>query len=486
MRTVAKCLLAGLWLVCVYRAITQSLVHDEALTWQLYIDAPVANIFQVFDANHHFLNTVLMRFCASVFGMSEWALRLPALAGAALYFVAVYRLSRSAFGEGLTFLLAVAALALNPFTLDFMVAARGYGMALALLMWALAALIRMLSFSEPLPRKELVIAGTALALSVTANLVFVFPAAFLALAFVILVAHRSRAAAKPAPEPKAKHKKVAQPPARNPVWRWFVLPAVCVGVLFFILAPFSSATQASFYAGASTISESLRSLASVTLEHGGPLRESTTMHVCRDAVAFVLAPALLVAGLWIGAKRRDVVFLLAAIPAAASALAWLGLHWIADLPYPMDRTGVYFVPLVTIVLIRMTALPARVASAAAYALATILVVVFASQFDTRKFVVWEYDADTRQLVQEIAKRRAPNARAVRVGGSWQLEPSLNFYRSKNNWAAWMGPVDRQAVNAPADFYALIPQDREAIRTQGLAQLWEGPVSHTVLAAPPPR
>jgi uncharacterized membrane protein len=485
MRIIAKCMLAGLWCVCVYRAITQSLVHDETLTWQLYIDAPVSNIFQVFDANHHFLNTVLMRLCSAVFGMSEWALRLPALAGAALYFVAVYRLARTAFGEGFTFLLAVAALTLNPFTLDFMVAARGYGMALALLMWALATLICLFSSSEPLPRRGLMLAGIALALSVTANLVFVFPAAFLALTFIVLMARRSRAAAKPAPEQKAKRKKAPQPPAKNPVWRWFVLPAVCVGVLFFILAPFSSATQASFYAGAATISESLRSLASIALEHGGPLRESSIMHVCRDVAAFVLAPVLLLAGLWIGVRRRDGVLLLAAIPAAASALAWLGLHWIADLPYPMDRTGIYFVPLLTIVLIRMTTVPARVASIGAYALATAAVLLFVLQFDTRKFVVWEYDADTRQLAQEIAKRRAPNASAVHVGGSWQLEPSLNFYRSKYNWT-WMEPVTRQAANAPADFYALIPQDREANRAQGLARLWEGPVSHTILAAAPTR
>jgi hypothetical protein len=133
------------------------------------------------------------------------------------------------------------------------------------------------------------------------------------------------------------------------------------------------------------------------------------------------------------------VLLLAAIPAAASAVAWLLLHWIGDLPYPMDRTGIYFAPLLTIVLIRLATLPARVASFPAYALATALVVLFVLQFDTRKFVVWEYDADTHQLTQEIARHRTQNATTVHVGGSWQLEPSLNFYRAKNNWT-WMEPV----------------------------------------------
>ena len=73
-RIATRVLLAGLFLVCVYRAITQSITFDEALTWQLYILGPVKNIFQHFDANHHFLNTVLMRLSTAVFGVSEWSL----------------------------------------------------------------------------------------------------------------------------------------------------------------------------------------------------------------------------------------------------------------------------------------------------------------------------------------------------------------------------------------------------------------------------
>src|SRR5947209_6902870 len=100
MRTehVAKVYLGALWLVCLYRAITQSIVHDEALTYQLYLAAPFGEMFHTYSANHHFLNTLLMYLSVSVFGLSEWSMRLPALAGAALYFAAVYRLARRAFG----------------------------------------------------------------------------------------------------------------------------------------------------------------------------------------------------------------------------------------------------------------------------------------------------------------------------------------------------------------------------------------------------
>jgi mannosyltransferase len=129
MRIAAKALLAVLFVGCVYRAFTQPLVHDEALTYELFITGPVANIFHFFNANHHFLNSVQMRISAAIFGDSEWALRLPALGGAALYFAAIYRISVAAFGDGPKLLPATALLSLNPFVLDFPVAARGYGLA---------------------------------------------------------------------------------------------------------------------------------------------------------------------------------------------------------------------------------------------------------------------------------------------------------------------------------------------------------------------
>src|SRR5688572_19438545 len=95
----AKGSLVVLWIVCAYRAATQSFVHDEALTWQLYIAGPASYLFSEFSSNHHFLNSVLMRGSAAIFGESEWALRLPNLGAAALYFFGVYRLARRVFGE---------------------------------------------------------------------------------------------------------------------------------------------------------------------------------------------------------------------------------------------------------------------------------------------------------------------------------------------------------------------------------------------------
>jgi hypothetical protein len=77
-RLAAKIYLGALWLVCVYRAVTQSIAHDEALTYELYLKSPFSQIFHYFHSNHHFLNTLLMYLSVSLFGVSVVG-SLPAL-----------------------------------------------------------------------------------------------------------------------------------------------------------------------------------------------------------------------------------------------------------------------------------------------------------------------------------------------------------------------------------------------------------------------
>jgi hypothetical protein len=484
----AKVFLLAVWIVCAYRAFTQSITHDEALTYQLYLTQPFRWMFTYYDANHHFLNTLLMYFSTSLFGFSEWSLRLPALAGAALYFAAVYKLCRHVFGERPTLLLAVALLTLNPLVLDFLVAARGYSLALGLWFWALATLIPHLEAPDSGKSRQLMEGAITLALSVTANLVFLVPAALLA-GFAIVWLLRRAPARLPEPVliPKGKKRKAAvkEPPVKSgpSVWRYFAIPIVCVALLFFILAPLDVATSGNFYVGVPTIRESLRNLASASLLHGGPLRGLTAINAFSQAVAYLLAPVTLIAALIAGVMRRNVLLIAAAGSALGSAAFLIILHLIFGLAYPVDRTGIYFLILVPLALLGLMQVGSRSSGLAAAVLASQLVVLFHSPFDTRKFLVWDYDADTREIagrIAGVAKERKPGS--VKVAASWQLEPSLNFYRETSHWD-WLQPVDRAPIAAGSDFYALIRADRAFVGSLGLRTLYQGPVSGSVLAVP---
>lgn len=474
-RAAAGALLAGLFVVCAYRAVTQSITYDEALTWELYIAKPWAEIFNHFDANHHFLSTVLVRLSTSLFGVSEWSMRLPALMSAGLYFAAVLRLSRAAFGYGLAGLLTTALLTLHPLVLDFMVAARGYGMGLALWMWAFAALYEALQAAEPAPR-QLAIAGATLALSVTANLIYAPPAAALAGLSLYQLRRRSPAAL---PKKRARAK-----PAGSPAWLWFCAPAACVAILFFIAAPLDSAKLDQFYTGAPSITASLRNLATVTLLHSGPLHnaDASWVQVWRDTVAFGIAPAIVLAGLALAFLRRDLLLTLAAGTVAISGVALLLIHFALRRPYPEDRTGLYFLPLVLLILTAVARHAPRPGALAAYTLGTLFALHFAAEFNVRKFWVWAYDADTRAMGEYIAARQAQSAApVVRVGGSWQLQESLMFYAQLRQWA-WI-ELNTAAPAPGMDYYALISSARVVETTLGLKEVYRGPVSGSVLAVP---
>src|SRR5215211_593620 len=86
LRSIAVALLAGLFVANVYRAATQSLTIDEAFTYQLYLAKNLRAILTDYDANNHVLFTLLAKISVSLFGTSEFAIRLPTLLGGLVYF----------------------------------------------------------------------------------------------------------------------------------------------------------------------------------------------------------------------------------------------------------------------------------------------------------------------------------------------------------------------------------------------------------------
>lgn len=173
---VAAVLLVGLFAVNVYRAATQSITTEEAATFERWVRPPLRDVIpQPYDPNNHILNTVLIKRAVGLFRLSEFSFRLPSLLGGALYLWVAYRLSRRLLGTGSLALAGVVLLSLHPLVLDYLSAARGYGMALAFWMWSLEFL---------LDGRRLSLAGVCLGLSPAASLAFLWPATALGIALV--------------------------------------------------------------------------------------------------------------------------------------------------------------------------------------------------------------------------------------------------------------------------------------------------------------
>jgi 4-amino-4-deoxy-L-arabinose transferase-like glycosyltransferase len=139
---VTVALLILLWVVTLYRAATQSITTDEAFACNEFVDGSWDNLFNHYNAAHHVLFTILSKFSVTLFGLSEFTLRLPSVLGALLYLASAHRICRHIFGTKGSLFLGFGLLSLSPAVMDFMSVARGYGLSLALWSWAMWEMIK--------------------------------------------------------------------------------------------------------------------------------------------------------------------------------------------------------------------------------------------------------------------------------------------------------------------------------------------------------
>jgi len=172
-------LIAAVAALCIYRALTQAITHDEALTWEFFATGGIGRAFASYNPNNHVLYSLLVIPSVKLFGANEFALRLPAILGTLLYLVTSLRLCRLALGRGAFSLIALGMLTLNPLVLDFLVAARGYSLAMGFFMWGLYSLMRWLGSAAG--GGLAVRASLAFGLSAVSHLTFALPSLGIAL-----------------------------------------------------------------------------------------------------------------------------------------------------------------------------------------------------------------------------------------------------------------------------------------------------------------
>lgn len=456
----------------VYRAWTQSYTADEAHSYNLFISEEFSNVFAKYEAGNHVLQSALSKLSASLFGLSEFTLRLPTLLGGLLYFVSAFRLSRFLFGSGWLAVLSVASLSLNPFILDYLSAARGYGLGLGFLLWALYHLLRYFDDSH---QPSLYKAGLGLGLSVSSVLIYLYPAiALLALVAAILVADGALS---------------SRDEAKRRFWiavDQFAGPAVLTAFLILVI-PLSRAAPEHFYYGTDNLDTFVKSLTRPSLFHtlnvyaiirhvpGFTWWEAAVQRVVIPAVLAVLAAlAILAVRKWLRLRRfnaldRNERALLLIAGAIALPLAMmLANHLLFDVPYLLSRTAIFLVPLFTLAVMLLIARPERPLAFPALAFAVWAVGMFAAGFSVDHYGEWKYDRNTKTVMRMLQQQNGAE-REVRMGVHWQFEPSVNFYRRLYR-LDWLKPVDRSGPDGDFDYYYLGYTDTGLVEKRGLRPL----------------
>ena len=137
---------AVVWMIA--RAAVQSITIDEADTYLVWAARPDPSHWEP-GSNNHILNSVLIRLTTSVFGPSHLTMRAPALLGGIVYVLVCCWLSVTLMRARVLCWALFVCLVFNPFAFDYLVAARGYSLAIAFLTCAIALLIAMQSGCAP-------------------------------------------------------------------------------------------------------------------------------------------------------------------------------------------------------------------------------------------------------------------------------------------------------------------------------------------------
>jgi hypothetical protein len=459
----ANAVLISVFAMNVYRAATQCITVDEAFSYFSFISAPFRDMLRRYDANNHVLNTLLAKLTTAVFGVSEFTLRIPSLAGGALFLFTCQRFLFRIFAQRWLAFLTYCAAILNPIVLDYLSAARGYSLALGFQFCALW-LLEM----DAKPVRSAII-GVCLGLSVASNLTFAIPNTLIVCVWFALHWRKQ-------PGLFQRAAKIASA---------FALTCAVILAL-----PLRHATSKNFYAGHASWAESLAVILNRSFELPDFLFGYKSAGILTRVTPVLLVGTSIVALIAVVVGRRST--LLAPLVFVGSIASLIALHVLFGLPYPHERTGLYLIPFATITL----AVPVQIfienqkARTIGHAgAATVCVFMAATVFQylielkVNRYEEWAFDAGTKRVLLKLRDIRREQSQREHLGVSWLFDQTVNWYRVVYRWD-WLEPVSRADPHQISfDSYYLTGDDFDVVRLKHLNVVYTDPVSGSVLALP---
>jgi hypothetical protein len=446
----------------IVRARAQSITLDEADTYFWFVAN--SEVFYPFP-NNHVLNTVLMWITTHAFGLSSLTARMPALLGAGVYILACYFLCRNITDRISLQLPLFICLVFNPFILDFMVAARGYSLANAFLLVAIAIPV----WDHFELRSSSVLASLALGLSFAANFSF----AFVDLAaFVALVAWAMR---------------------RESSWRVVGLCAL-PGLLVALLIsgyPLTHMRKGDLFYGAHSLGEMTRSLVDASLYQLSPRFGGSLYKVMRFLKPRMLPALGILCFCQIVVTRR--VGRLAASIGGIVTLAVV-MHWLAfrfdNVALPLSRTGIFLLPLCTLFAGAIAAAPtdsavSRWLRRGMTAVFMCLACYFVLCLRLSYFKEYEYDRDVKDVYSVLARLNHSYG-VTDVAATGVYASPLNFYRvasGKETFPEFKAVAGAFQVGR-AIYVMHGPFEQPFIEREGLVIIYRGKAGEVVVGVRP--
>lgn len=478
---------AGLLTYTGTRAVLLSITFDEAWSRNSYATASIGDIlwFRNPTANNHPGNSLLMKLSMAAFGDNAFAMRLPNLLAHLMYIAFSLALARR-FRQAVWVLFAFLLLNFHPYLLDFFSLARGYGLAMAMVM---GSLYHLYAFRENPFSRHLLWNVVFATLAVFFN--FSFLHFFLANATVLLLLILSHA--------RAWNGKL-----KTALWmaggRILPLVVASLSLYAYMRGPVKALIQAKelYYGGATGFwTDTVFSLAHASLYKIDFWQYDAALLL--DILLVVLVAMFATFAIDLTERKfilrespGTLAFLLLCIPVVTTTLQ----HYWADSLFLIYRTGMFLLPVFMTAFVWMLRTIAKVP---AFRMATVpigitvaaaCILINAIALNTTHTAEWPFDADTRHMMQDLEAdyRKRHGSGTVTIGLSWEMRSGVNFYR-RVNAADWLAEPDNKGCQPGKDYYFVL-RDGEGCKlpdsllpfgpAQGATLLKRYPISNTAL------
>ncbi|HLG97435.1 MAG TPA: hypothetical protein VKX49_14075 [Bryobacteraceae bacterium] len=467
------------------RACLQSITIDEANTGLDFVSGPTG-IHWYPSSGNHVLYSALARLTTTIFGLSELSMRMPAILGALMYVGAALYSCVLVSSRTILRIPLFLCLVYNPMVLDYLVAARGYSLAIGFLFAALALITAaVISGAEPTRcLSRACLASVFLGLSFSANFSFAYVDAITILFFFVW-AFRSAA------RWKFGYVRLAL---------YCFLPGLVVA--FVICGPTVwQFPRSQLYFGSQSLTEMWHSMMSPTFDDLNPNVFNPWMLILFGKlrsklpwlnVIFGLLLVLSVEAARLRARKPNHALTTMVRMFAGIGLVTFALHWLAfffaHIPLPSGRTGLFFVllwPLAfgTALAMRFERPRAGVLGLCALAVLIATAAYFTGCLRLLHFKEWQFDTDTKQIYWTVADLRQ-RCGIANFDIDWRYSSAVDFYRlAYHNTALPNFPAD-ETGKPPLDrdgYVIYFPNSEDFVKQQHLQVVYHNQETDSAVA-----
>lgn len=479
------CIGALLLLYTTVRAMLLSITWDEAYTYiefarngKVFLDK-----YDMMSANNHMLNTALMILFTKMFGLSEFAMRMPVLITHFLFLFFSAKLVKSFDNKWLA-ITAFIVINVNPYMLDFFSVARGYGPSIGLMM---ASIYYLYVFQvKENKNKWAAISMLFAGLAVLAN--FVLLNYFLVLYGLLwLISFYNAEGNGQSFAQKAKI-----------ILRGIAIPTLLLILLFVLIIPITlelKGAGALFFGGEKSFwSDTISTITDRSFYELG--YNYWLQRIAKGFVFLVLIFSSVYCALRFFRKQGNGNILF-----SCSLILLLGLcslstiiqHHLLETPYLLDRTALFLVVLFNLIFVFFIAEFSKSKKPAAIVVhvsAAVLLIHFFMCFNLSYVLEWRYDANTKEMLADLGQiKTIPKGKeTVSIGIPLIFDPAINFYREKDQ-LTWLNTAWRKETNSMChDYFCLAKKDLATFSMDSLEIIKTYPGTENILAKPkyPPK